>query len=181
MNGLLLSLSLCAGVCKNIISKIGSGVMSGIKKILSVNVFTGAVALIVFACFGLDFSFAKNSVALFIVLAVLYGFFTVAAQTSCIAAVHYGDVSLCTMIYSSGFIIPTIFSAVYFNEELGALKIVGIALMLVSILIMNLNFERERSRSPLYLVFAFSAMICSGVIGILQKLFAHKLGSGGID
>ena len=132
INYILLFISLCFGVTKNIVSKSGGKAFSGFSGIMTVNTVTAVLALIVYSVSG--FSFVHTGEAAFVALALLYGAFTLGSQSLYILAVKDGSVSVCALIYASCFMIPTVFSALYFDESFSALRVVGILLILASIL-----------------------------------------------
>ena len=121
------SLSLGMAVMKNLVSKIGKKYFGGFSGLLTVNIFTGAFAILFFLCLGLNFRSIESSAFWWIALS--YGVCTTAAQMLHIAAVSRGDLSVCSMIYASGFLVSTVFSVFYFDETVGVLKAIGLVLI----------------------------------------------------
>ena len=84
-----------------------------------------------------------------------------------IEAIELGSVSLSMLFSQCGFLIPTIFNAIFFKESINALSIAGIALIVVA-LFMTID-KSDKKFSVKWLVFAVLSLVCSGVIGIVQK------------
>ena len=174
MNYLLLAASVAVAVTKNIITKTDKRCFSGRKNQLFVNIVTSIIALIVFGIFVRDVNIVCN--VKFLVLSLFYGIFTMTGQMFYISALETGPVSVCTMIYSCGFIIPTVFAAVYYNEAMSVSRILGIILILVSIVLVTGKIERAKDGR--WILFAVGSMVSSGLIGVLQKLFRAGFNDG---
>ncbi len=165
MEYLLLGVSVLLGTGKNMVSKHTGNRFSGLPFLFKTNIITALFALAVFSLGGFSFSILKNPIAL--LLGVLYGVFTMLSQMLFIKAVEYSAAGVCSLIYSMGFIIPTLFSAAL-GEPFGTLKIIGLALILLCFLLVG-----NKSGNTQKLYFAFLAMASSGIIGIIQKLIAR--------
>ena len=180
----LFAISLALAVLKNIVSKVGKKQFGNLSGLLTVNLFTGALAVVFFACLGLNFRIVGGGA--FWTITLLYGLFTTASQMLHITAVGRGDLSVCTMIYASGFLVSTIFSVFYFRETVGVWKAIGLVLTCVSIFLISFQFKRkgeEKAKvgSYKYLLFSIPAMLSCGVVGILQKLYGNFFGSVGLN
>ena len=180
----LFVISLALAVSKNIVSKVGKKQFGNLSGLLTVNLFTGALAVVVFACLGLNFRLVGGGA--FWIISLLYGLFTTASQMLHITAVGRGDLSVCTMIYASGFLVSTVFSVFYFNETVGVWKAIGLILTCVSIFLISFQFKRkgeEKAKvgSYKYLFFSIPAMLSCGAVGILQKLYGDFFGSVGLN
>ena len=179
-NYVLLGISLCLGVGKHLISKAGKKEFSGVDRLMSANLITALLALAVFAVGGLDLLRMKDS--LLLLLALLYGLLTMGCQSLYILAVRNGSVSVCSLIYSSCFLIPTVFSAVAYENGISLIKLLGIGVMLVSILLVSYQKrEGEKGMDLFSLIMALLAMCSAGSVGILQKLYAHEYGGEGMS
>lgn len=171
MNYLLLIASTISGVTKNLLSKSDKKSFSGLKNQCLVNIITSIVALAVFGASSRDLGMISD--VRFLILALLYGLFTMLCQICYISAVEKGAVSICSMIFSCGFIIPTLYAPlVYADEHLDPLKIMGIVLLVASAVLVA--GRTEKSRAGIWMLLAVAAMVCSGMIGILQKIFCAK-------
>lgn len=105
-----------------------------------------------------------------VILAVVYGIFTVSSQWTYTKALTKAPVSVCAMIYSFGFIIPTIFGTAVWHERVNAFKIISILLCICTIILSSVKKEdnsKKIHKLPLSLIVA---MLSSGGLGIVQKL-----------
>lgn len=173
MNYIILAVSLCLGVSKNLVSKAGRKVFDGVANLMTANIITALTALVIFGVFGVSFSEIKGGVLL---LAMLYGLFTMGSQSLYILAVKNGSVSVCSLIYASSFLIPTVFSTIAYREAFSAVKIIGIAVMLISILMVSYKGKGQESggMTGISFVFVFLAMLSAGSVGIIQKIIGHS-------
>ena len=179
MNYILLFTSLILGVTKNIIPKSGKKDFQGFDNLMSVNIITAIVGIIIFAMKGINFDIIWDSS--FIILAFLYGMCTLGSQSLYMVATQTGSVSVCSLIYAACFIIPTLFTAIYYNESFSVFRIIGIAVMLVSVIMISVKGEENTNSSKKYLIYAFLAMLCAGSVGIMQKLFSRMYNGVGIN
>ena len=99
--------------------------------------------------------------------AAIYGVLYFAAIFCGLEAIELGSMSLSVLFTQCGFLIPTIFNAIYFNEPINALSVIGIVLIVVA-LVMTID-KSDKKFSIKWLVFAVLSLICSGSIGIVQK------------
>ena len=105
-------------------------------------------------------------------IAFLYATLTLGAQLFTIKAVQLGDVSVTSLIYYCGFIIPTIFSSIIWKESFNAFKILGLVLIIISFVF---SVEKKGKKGNwAWLITALLAMLCSGCIGIVQKVFSKS-------
>jgi len=179
MNYILLFVSLILGVTKNIIPKSGKKDFQGFGNLMSVNIITAIVGIIIFASGGIDFSLMSGIP--FITMAFLYGLCTLGSQSLYMIAAQTGSVSVCSLIYAACFIIPTVFTAICYDESFSAFRIIGIATMLVSVIMISIKGEENTKSSKKYLIYAFLAMLCAGSVGIMQKIFSKLYSGAGIN
>lgn len=162
----LLALSMGAAVTKNMVSRAGKAAFGSGRGMLRANMATAALGLVVFAVSGLNFSFFSADILL---LAALYGLLTLLSQTLHIIAVRTGPVSVCSLIYASGFLIPAIFSTIAYGEPFSLGRGLGVALLLFSIVLVSAPSASHNGK--MWLLPAFGAMAATGGVGVLQKLF----------
>lgn len=95
---------------------------------MSVNILTSIVALAVFSSgiTGIKSAFAP----LFIVMELIYGLLTLGSQSLYITAMKSSSVSVCSLIYASCFVIPTVYSVIRNGETISLSKLFGIMLLL---------------------------------------------------
>ncbi len=163
----ILSIALSAG--RNITTK-----STALKSVTSLPFYlsqailflSAAVLLAVSACFE---KFSVSPVTL--VYGIIYGALLIISQWFFTVSLRYKSTSVCTVLYSLGFIIPTVFGTFYFNESLGYNDIIGI---LVAICIVILNFKHEEDgtskQNKKFIPFILLAMVGSGGLGIMQKI-----------
>ena len=105
-----------------------------------------------------------------VILAVAYGIFTVSSQWTYTIALTKAPVSVCAMVYSFGFIIPTVFGTVLWHEQVNAFKIISILLCICTIILTSVKKDdnsKKMHRLPFSLIVA---MLSSGGLGVVQKL-----------
>ena len=111
-------------------------------------------------------------------LAVAYGVLTVLSQWMYTLSLTRCPVSVCAMVYSFGFILPTVFGTVVWREPVNAFKIVSILLCIGTIFLASGKSDAGSAKPrglPLPLIVA---MLASGGLGIVQKLQQKSAASG---
>lgn len=174
----ILIIAVLLGVSKNILTKIVKKKSASFYDTMKMNVITFSLALV--TVFFMGISSIKT---IFEVPWVLAGCFAVCSLGSLIAlmkAMELGSVSLSSLFYSCGFILPTIFGAVYYNEEINAMHIVGIALIVVSFSF-SIKKEQGKSFNLGWLFSALAGLFFSGMLAILQKIFASEYAGCKLD
>lgn len=168
---ILLAVSLCLCVAKNILSKYGEKSFGFLNGIMSVNIITAIFAMIIFVS---GVSYVKEAAKLlFVAMAFAYGAFTLGMQSFYIAAVKGGSVSICSLIYASSFMIPTIYSVLRNGEKVTVTKVLGVALIIISVILVSFRNKNGGKTSGKSIRFAIFAMLSSGGVGILQKEFGN--------
>lgn len=105
--------------------------------------------------------------------AAAYALLLVSSQWCYTASLKYGNVSICSTMYSLGFIIPTLAGPFLWNEELTPKRVLGILLIIPAICLSVKKGEKTHQAgfwaygAPL-----LAAMFSSGALGVLQK--AHQ-------
>lgn len=168
---LIFTVSMCLGVCKNLISKYAKTEFSGLRHNMDAAMVTAVVAIVISLFQGIDFSVFYDT--RFMVMAFLYGLCTMGSQTFYIKAVKEGPVSVCSLLYAFCFLLPTIFMALYFNENINFLWILGIAMTIVSAFLVVYRKDAEKSNSKGYIIYIIFAMASAGCVGLLQKFYAY--------
>ncbi len=178
MECILTFLSVVLGTGKNIISKLGNNYFSNVTDCMKLNTVTSLLGCVVFGLTaGGRFSGEKNTI--FFVLSFLYGLCTLFSQVFYIAAVKDGAVSICSLIYSCGFIIPTIFAAIFFKETVTLLKIIGI--LLLTACTVTAGYKKEKTKEYKWIAPACLAMLSSGGVGVLQKIVRNSYSQWNMD
>lgn len=168
MDYLLLGVSVFTGSFKSIVNKRVKRGAVGMGKTMQVNAISFAVAFVVVFCFALfsaNFSFRTP-----ILLAILNSACILLSQVALMKAVDTGSVTVSSLFYSCGFIIPTIFGAIYYGEKVHFLQIIGIAVILISF-VLCVEKENGKKFNFKWFIYALGGTIFSGLLGIVQKIF----------
>lgn len=175
MNYFLLFVSASLGTLTSLISRFVKKDSDDVSLSSASNAATFLIAFLTIFLFGLfsvgsGFFSSIASVPFF--LAALYGVSMAAAQFFFLLAVGRGSVSVSTLFYSCGFILPTFWGAIRFHEPIRLLALLGVALVVASFVLSTKKSDKKEKADALWLVFAIAAAVCSGVVGIAQKEFA---------
>ena len=170
----LLACSLSAGIAKNLLSKSANKNASAFGDLMNINLLIALFGIVVFI-FGNTFRI-DGSPLLFLLLALFYGLMTIGSQTFFMFAVQSGEVSVCSIIYSANFIIPTVFAVLAYHDPISVCKAIGIGMICAAIILVSQPGSNRRTVKSI--VFALLAMLCSAGVGIIQKVFAHEFGNG---
>ena len=129
---LLLILSTFCGTGRNIFSK-GMSFSSCTKGFFKVQaaMFLCGCAVLVPAGIGMLPQMAEET----LILSLINTFLLVLAQGFYTLALAGGNVAICSILYSMGFIFPTISGSLLWGEEMTALKILGILCVIPVIII----------------------------------------------
>ena len=130
------------------------------------NAVTCTAAALVILCMG---GFGSLSVFT-LLLALLFGAVVALQGIVTVGALKCGPMSYTTVITSFSTLITALSGAMFFGEHLGAIQIVGIALVLASfVLAVKTDGEKKSARTK-WLILCIIAFITTGGIGIMQKL-----------
>lgn len=169
---LFLVLSISLSAVRNLLSKRLSKVKFGDRHFYifqSVTFFCGAAALLTFGnVFPLEIS--KQT----FVYALIYGFLLIFAQWFYTMSLTSGNTSVCSTVYSMGFILPTLSGAILWSEELNFFDCVGIVFAVAALLFSGVNKEKTQSSNK-YFIPCLVAMLSSGGLGIMQKIQQRSL------
>ncbi len=137
--------------------------------------------------FGIQASiFGVGSIALLIVnlfsfsgispftllLALIYGIMLLCAQWFYTIALSNGKTGICATIYAFGFLIPTLSGTVFWQEKISIFGYLGILIVIPVLIISGLGKKSKDKTSPSksYLLPLIIAMLCSGGLGLVQKI-----------
>lgn len=163
---LLLLSVLCAGF-KSVFSKISNKTLDEKNNIFTFNLFLFLTGGIIFLLIGWRQIFPIAPLTLG--LAVLYAVFTLSSQILLMQATKHGDVALSSMFYSSGFLVPIIFSAIVYKEAITPRQYIGMAVLLISFAV---GVKVTKGGVSLkWLLYAVSAMLAAGSVAVIQKAF----------
>lgn len=118
-----------------------------------------------------------------LICAVIYGAVLVCAQWFYTSALSYGNTSLCSTVYSMGFIIPTVSGALFWSENFTFIDLIGVLFAVITI-VFSKNSSKDSDKTAFKRFFTplFIAMLGSGTLGIVQKIhqkspFANERGT----
>ncbi len=97
---------------------------------------------------------------------------TLGAQISLMKAVQLGPVSVSALFSYCGFIIPTVWGCIRYQEEFHFLQAVGIAMILCSFAL-STKREKDAKYNVKWLLSSLGGLIFSGAIGVFQKIFTR--------
>lgn len=161
---LLLSIFLSAG--RNITTKISSASSETLPFFVSqAALFFAASILILMFALTEDFRISRTTVY----LGIIYGILLIVSQWFFALSLKYGNTSVCTVIYSLGFIIPTLFGTFYYNEAFNVLDFIGL-LVAVTVVLLNFKSKKGTTSNNKYLPLIMVAFFGSGGLGVMQKI-----------
>ncbi|MBE5752054.1 MAG: hypothetical protein E7357_06535 [Clostridiales bacterium] len=169
---LIISMSACLG--GNIIQKYyASKSANGFMPVFLCNAISGIVSALVLLCWG-----GFGSVSVFtLLLGALFGLVVCVQGVATLLALRIGPMSFTTVIVSFSTVLTALSGALFWDEVLKPLQIVGIVLMAVSFVFAVEKESDEKSGSWKWLLLCLLAFVCSGGVGLMQKIHqtsAHK-------
>ncbi len=173
INALLLCLSVSLGASKNVFSHSCPS-----NKVFAFNSYAAGMAFIILLMLAAGDGLTLNPYIYG--FAILYASFTLLAQVTYIKALSIGDFSISTLIYSCGFIIPSILGAIIFKETVTIFQIIGLVVIVASFVVGNLKRSGGK-KSILWLLLCLTAFFASGTVGLGQKLFRASNYSAELD
>lgn len=173
ITALLFSISLAGNVIGNCLTNSFSKKIEGSKE--KANTFS---AIEFFVCVIAYFIILLNqSVSLYtVVLGLLYGLATAFSKYYLIRALSIGPMHLTLLITTSSMLIPTL-SGIFFGEKFKVLKLL-VALCLIFFVYLSFNKTKSEKFNKKWFLFCLIAFICSGTIGVLQKIHQNSTYKG---
>lgn len=101
---------------------------------------------------------------------VIYGVLLILSQWMFTLALKRGSTSICSVVYSLGFILPTVSGTLFWGEPFTPLNLVGLILAISVIFLTVKRGEGEKKAGRSFAAFILIAMAASGGLGIMQKL-----------
>lgn len=103
-------------------------------------------------------------------MGLAFGFITALQQIANLKALETGPFSYTTVIVSLSTIIPTLSGVLFWNETINIKQIIAIILMFMCF-ILSVNFEKEHKKASVkWILFCLVTFVCTGLIGVMQKL-----------
>ena len=164
---ILLACSLFAVVLGTIIKKYYMKESTkGLTAVFLYNAITGCVSgFIIFLWGGIE------KVSLFtLLLGIVFGLVTTLQTVTLLKAMEIGPMSYTTLINSFSTLIPTLSGALFFNEKIEIVHVLGIVLMIVSFILSVDKSKNKDSASIKWLIYSIIAFLCTGAIGVMQKI-----------
>lgn len=163
---LALSVSLSAG--RNIVTKKTSvSADSPSRFYFSQTVlFAAAVVLLLILSGGIPTAVHRIT----LLLGLAYGVLLILSQWMLTKAMARGNTSVCAVIYSMGFLLPTVSGALFWHEKLTVFHCIGIVAAIAAILLSAKSNQTANRTGKGFLPYILIAAMASGGLGILQKL-----------
>ncbi len=142
---------------------------SNASNLIGQNTISFAVAALI-SLVILKFDFAKiiNISSYSLTMSLLFAFCVIFTYLTQIKAMSLGNSSATMLIYSCGFLIPIVFGAIAYKEEITLLQYIGVGLILPALfLIIN---PKGSGFSLKWVIFSFLSMNGSGITAVLQKI-----------
>lgn len=166
MDYLLLIISSVGLGFKSIFAKKGNAHLTEKHNIYTYNFFMFVIAFIATVLARI---WSLSSVSAFsVMMAAFYGVFLVFGQTFLIKAMDFGSVSLSSLFYSFGFLLPTVAGVMLYKESVSLSQIISVLLIVLSLIITT---ERDGKVSGKWFSLILIAFLCNGAVGIVQKIF----------
>lgn len=105
-----------------------------------------------------------------LIYGIIYGALLISSQWMFTLALKKGSTSICSVIYSLGFIIPTVSGACFWDEEFTPTDLLGLILALITIMFTVIGKKKDTKNSKGFLLPIIIAMLSSGGLGIMQKV-----------
>ena len=164
----LLLISILLSGVRDIFSKSISDLDFGTKQFFisqSCSFAFGSIILIIIT--GHNFAPVAGLTNLY---SVIYGTLLLITQYCYTMAMKKGNVGICSIVYSLGFIFPTLSGRFLWGEKLTTLDVIGILLVIPTIIISGRPESKKEQSGNSYIVPLLLAMAASGGLGIIQKL-----------
>ena len=167
MDYLYLFLSICSGTGRSIFSKKMSS--DGVKTSVC---FRNQCIMFLAAAVVISIFYIPKLLCLTpatVLWGIAFGIFAFLAQWCFMLALSKGPTSICTMIYSFGFLLPTITGVLFWNEPFGFASVAGIGLAVAAIAASAFSSNKDCRKGKFFIVPNLIAMLSSGMLGVLQK------------
>lgn len=103
--------------------------------------------------------------------AVIYGILLIVSQWCYTISLQQGPTSICTMLYSFGFIFPTLSGTLFWSEPFTIFSGIGLALTVLAIVASAFSKGGKASvDNKNYILPILMAMTASGGLGVMQKV-----------
>lgn len=173
MDYILLLCATIASAVKGLVCKKNGAGISDNQRVFELNalIFLGAAMTVALyaLCSGAGFQMSVLTCGLSILFACML-MFTQLTQTF---AMRYGPASITSLIYSLGFLLPIFYSALFLEEHISVLQILGMVGTVAALYFM-IDLKCDRRTSGLWLLLSVLASIGSGTNAIIQKIHRSR-------
>lgn len=171
---LILSIIVCLlyGISRKIFSRQFSGALK------PVNFYNGIVSIV--SAIVLLFWGGVGTISTFTLLTGLaFGLLTAMQYLFMLKAISIGSWAYTTVVATLSTIIPTLSGWLFWNESISLVQIIGIILMFACfILSTDLSSGESKKLSLTWLFYAILVFLCTGGIGVMQKVHSTSAFSG---
>ena len=167
-NVLLLALSVFLSANKSVLTKMIKSENESFLQTMKKNILAFFIGFLILLCLGA--SHLQTAASAPFLLSFLYAFFTLLAQVAFAVSVSIGPCSISTLFYSCGFIIPTLWGSLYYQEGLSPIAIAGLVLILATFVLFTQKDKKMKIRF-LWIITALLGFIGCGLMGVIQKIF----------
>ena len=167
---ILLAMSATLASTKNILVKGLSGFSIKNREFFGVQALifaSGSVVLLVANAF--DF----NGVSWFTFwISLVYGVLLIGAMWFYNLSLTMGKTAVCATVYSFGFVLPTLSGWLFWGEDVSVFAAIGIVMVFPVLIISGTGSKKggAEAQGKKYIIYLIIAMLCSGALGIVQKI-----------
>ncbi len=104
-----------------------------------------------------------------LLIGFVFAIMTMGIQFATIKAMHCGPMSYTVMFSSCGMILPSMAGVLFWQETFSWLQVLGTVLLIVSF-VTGANSKKHQNITKKWLCFAFLLFLCTGLVGIVQKI-----------
>lgn len=101
---------------------------------------------------------------------IIYSALLILSQWMFTKALKNGNVAVCSVLYSLGFILPTLSGALFWGESFTIRNAIGVVLAIIVILFSAKKDNSVKQGKKTYIPYIITAMLSSGGLGIMQKV-----------
>lgn len=99
-----------------------------------------------------------------------------AATVGLVFALRYGSLAITSLVMSYSLVIPTLYGILFLGESIGAVGIIGVIMLCMSLFLLNAKKEKVKVNVK-WVIFLVMAFVGNGMCSTIQKI--QQLNSGG--
>lgn len=163
----MIVISLAVALLGNVLKKYYTNQASrGLTAVFLYNAVVGIVSAIILFLWG-----GIGSVSFFtLLLGLIFGLVTTLQTVTMLKALQVGPMSYTMLITSFSTLIPTLSGVLFFGEYIEIAHVIGIILMIISFFCAVEKGSNEKQMSVKWILFCLVAFLCTGGIGVMQKI-----------